>query len=100
MKLLVITFYAKELPSVLLEAMACGTIVISTPVGAISDYLINDENGFIYNDNSSITIPKTIMSALNYENLGDIVKNARDYIIHNFTFYKTSNKWAEILNSF
>jgi len=52
LRLLVLPSSTEGLPNILLEAIACGTPVVSTPVGAIPDIIQDDENGFIMDNNS------------------------------------------------
>ena len=47
-------------PLVLLEAMACGTPVITTPVGGIKDFITNNENGILI----EIGNPKQLANAI------------------------------------
>lgn len=48
---LMMTSLSENLPSVLLEAMACGAIPISTNVGGVPEAIQNGSNGFIVNSN-------------------------------------------------
>jgi hypothetical protein len=58
---MVIPSFTEGLPNIMLEAMACGTPVLATPVGAISDIIRDSETGFIMENNS----PKCIIENVN-----------------------------------
>ncbi|MCK4527244.1 glycosyltransferase family 4 protein, partial [candidate division WOR-3 bacterium] len=77
LKLFVLPSYTEGLPHTLLEAMACGTPVLATPVGAIPDVIKDGETGFIMENNSPECIAKNIVRALAHPNINEITKNAR-----------------------
>ena len=69
LKLLVLPCYTEGLPNVMLDAMACGTLVLAISVGAIPDPIKNDETRFIMGDNSPECIARSVVKALNYRDL-------------------------------
>jgi glycosyltransferase involved in cell wall biosynthesis len=83
----------------MLEAMACGTPVLATPVGAIPDVIKDGETGFIMEDNSPECIARNIIRALNHPNLEQIAQNARALVEKEFTFEKAVERYREILDS-
>ena len=97
LKLLIIPSYTEGLPNILLEAMACGTPVLASPVGAIPDIIKDGKTGFIMEDNDSECIVKNIERALKFQNLEEIVINARDLIERKFTFEFAMNRYKKIL---
>lgn len=98
LKLLVIPSYSEALPNVLLEAMACGTPVIASPVGAISDIIKDGENGFLLKSNNPKHIAEKVTEVLNDSDLLEKVSvNAYNYVIKNFDYKNTINKWKEII---
>ena len=98
MKLLIIPSYTEGLPKVLLEAMACGTPVLATPVGAIPDVIINGENGFIMGDNSPSCITENVIRAINCPNLGKITQNAKELINADYNYAAALRRYESIFN--
>ena len=97
LKLLVIPSYSEGLPNILLEAMACGTPVLATPVGAIPDLIKDKVTGFIINDNSPKGIARSILEVLRHEDLEEIAKNARLLIEKNYNIRKAKENWYRVI---
>lgn len=99
MKLLVLPSYYEGLPNIVLEAMACGTPVLSTRVGAVPDLITDGETGFIMEDNSPECITENIIRALNYPNLGQISQNAYGFVEREYSYEALKEKWRKLLAS-
>ena len=99
LRLLVLPSYTEGLPNIMLEAMACGTPVLATPVGAIPDVIIDGKTGFIMENNSPECIAENVKRALDSPDLERIAENGRRFVEENFTFEKTVENWKEILQS-
>jgi len=95
-KLLVIPSYTEGLVNVMLEAMACGTPVLATAVGAIPDVIKDDKTGFILEDNSPETIVKGIIRVLSHPNLEQIVANASTMVEREYTFEAAVERYRKI----
>ena len=96
-KLLVLPSYTEGLPSIIIEAMACGTPVLATPVGGIPDIIKDGETGFIMENNSPECIAENIVRALEHPMLEEIVKNARLLVEREFTYEATLERYRKIV---
>ena len=98
LQLLVLPSFTEGLPNIMLEAMACGTPVLATPVGAIPDVIQDGITGFIMENNSPACIAKNVIRALNHANLPQIAENGRKFVEENYTFDRTVGTWRDILS--
>jgi glycosyltransferase involved in cell wall biosynthesis len=98
MKLLVLPSYNEGLPAIVLEAMACGTPVLATPVGAIPDIITDGENGFIMEDNTPECIAKNIIRALTYPSLGQVSENAHAFVEARYSYETVVERYRDMFN--
>jgi glycosyltransferase involved in cell wall biosynthesis len=99
LKLLVLPSHSEGLPNIVLEAMACGTPVLATPVGAIPDVIKDGNTGFIMVENSPTCIAHEIVRVMTDPNLEEIVRNARRLVDEQFSYEASSKRYAELLAS-
>ena len=99
LKLLVLPSYTEGLPNVVLEAIACGTPVLATPVGSIPDLIRDGKTGFILEDNSPEKIASGILRVLGHPKLNEIAGNARQLVEQNYTFEAAVEGYRNILES-
>jgi len=97
LRLLVIPSYTEGLPNILLEALACGTPVLATPVGAIPDIIRDGETGFIMESHTPECIAAGIIRAISSPDLDKIIENGRLFVYENYQFEKTVETWRRIL---
>ncbi|MHA1833641.1 MAG: glycosyltransferase family 4 protein [Candidatus Baldrarchaeia archaeon] len=96
-KILVLPSYTEGLPNVVLEAMACGTPVLATPVGVIPNIIKDGETGFLLKSNYPKHIAERIIELLDKPELLEKVSvNAYNYVRENFSYEKTLEAWRKI----
>jgi glycosyltransferase involved in cell wall biosynthesis len=98
MKLLVLPSSTEGLPTIVLEAMACGTPVLATSVGGIPDLIQNGKTGFIMDDNSPKSIMNGINRVLTYHNIERVISNARKLTEVEFSFDGSVNRYKKIFS--
>jgi len=96
LKLLVLPSYSEGLPTIVLEAMACGTPVLATPVGGIPDVIKDGETGFIMENNSPKCFAENIVRVLEHPDLDEVTKNARKLIEEKYTYDAAVERYKEI----
>jgi len=96
-KLLVLPSYTEGLPHAMLEAMACGTPVLATPVGAVPEVIRDKETGFLVRDNSPDRLAESIVSALEYPHLSRIAGNARTLVQREFRYETVLKMWRDVI---
>ncbi len=95
-KLLVVPSYTESVPIVAVEAMACETIVLATPVGGIPDVIVDGQNGFILKDNTPPSIAGSVLNILSLNRLPEIASAAKATIDKGFTYAAATQKYREI----
>jgi len=98
-RLLILPSDTEGLPNIMLEAIACGTPVLATPVGAIPDVIQDGITGFIMENNSPECIAKNVIRALNHANLPQIAENGRKFVEEHYSFERTAGNWKEIISN-
>lgn len=97
LKLLILPSYTEGLPNIMLEAMACGTPVLATPVGAIPEIIKDGETGFIMENNSPECIAKNVMRALKHPDMERIVESAKVLVEREYTYEAAVERYRMIL---
>ena len=99
LKLLVIPSYTEGLPNVMLEAMASGTPVLTSRIGAIPDIITDEINGFLLNNNKPKSISDKILQIMKCD-LELISHNSIKYIKNHFKFSNAQKRYKNLLYLF
>jgi glycosyltransferase involved in cell wall biosynthesis len=97
-KFLILPSYSEGLPTIILEAMACGTIVISSPVGAIPDIIKDGKSGFLMDDNKPDTIVNTFIKVKDNLNLRNISQYSHILIESEYSYKAAILRYKKLLN--
>ena len=97
LKLIVAPSYTEGgVPAVIMEAMACGTVSLVTPVAGV-DVIKDGESGFILEDNSPECIAENVIKALEHPSLDEIISNAHDLVEEEFSYEKVVKQYRNML---
>ena len=83
------------LPTVVLEAMGCGTTVVGYNHGGVTEMVINGETGLLAEVKNSKDLGKKIQQVLesDYKLMG---QKARDRAVKNFSEYSFINNFSKV----
>lgn len=98
-RILVVPSYREGLPNIVLEAMACGCIVLATPVGGIPALVQDGVTGFITEDNSPEILSQNIRRAVQYPDKRCVSERARELIERSYTYEAAVRQYGQILAS-
>ncbi len=102
---LIISSYREGFPLVIMEAMELGIPVIATPVGSISDHVINGVNGYVAPDvdaSSFVTYATDKITALQNDEVlyNTLCTNAREYAVKHFDIAVFREKYRRVFKSY
>jgi glycosyltransferase involved in cell wall biosynthesis len=98
-KLVVVPSDYEGLSNLMLEAMACGTLVLATPVGGTPGIVREGETGFVLENNSSECIAKNVFRVLNSTDLDRIRDNAHAQINETYSYPAAVARYRNIFKS-
>lgn len=99
LKLLVLPSAPTEgLPTMILEAFACGTPVLATGVSGVPDVIQVGRTGFLINELEADDIARDIEAILNRDDLDEISANCRSLVESTYDFEAAVDRYRAILD--
>lgn len=95
-RVVVVPSASEGLPNIVLESMACGCVVLATPVGGIPDLIRDGVTGFLLDDRSPEAIAKGISQACTHRDCEAIAENARRLIEQHYVFSSAVERYRRI----
>ena len=77
--------------------MACGTPVLATPVGGITDVIADEGTGFLLESTAPERIAQRIIMIVNYRELEKVADNAEGLIRQKFTRTAATERYDTML---
>ncbi|KUG21155.1 MAG: glycosyltransferase family 4 protein [Methanomicrobiaceae archaeon] len=95
-QIMVVPSYREGLPIIALESMACGCILLATPVGGIPDLIRDGRTGFLLPDNSPASIAAAVQRIVNRPDLSAIGRSARELIERHYTYDAAVERYRKV----
>lgn len=90
--------HAEGFPTVVMEALACGTPVVATAVGAIPEAVIPGRTGWLLQSTDPAHIAAVVLDALDAPDLAEISRGAAADAQTRFTFADAERRWKVIVS--
>jgi len=98
LKLLVMPSYIEGLPNLLLESMMCGTPVLASTAGGISDLIVDRKTGFLLKKVSPQVIAFSVKHALSSNQLHNIANNAKRLVEKEYSVRASIERFSQIID--
>jgi len=100
LKLLVLPSQPTEgLPTTILEALACGTPVLATPVSGVPDVVREGDTGFHIRSTDPTDIEDRVRGILGREDLGAVSRRGREAIEKEYSFEAATARYRTLLET-
>lgn len=97
-KVLLLPSESEGVPKALLEAMACGTVPVATPVGGVPDIVTDGKNGVLLDGANAAAIDRTVSRVLQREDLDVLSDTARETIRREHAYPIVREQYHRILS--
>ena len=87
------------LPTVILEALACGTPVYATPVSGVPDVVRDGETGFLMDELDADAITADVEAILDRDGLAEISRNGRRLVESEYSFPAAVDRYRAIIEA-
>ncbi|WP_324662035.1 glycosyltransferase family 4 protein [Haloarcula sediminis] len=87
------------LPTTILEALACGTPVLASPVSGVPDVVRSGETGFLLDSREPAALRETVLDILERDDLDSISENGRDLIEAEYSFEAACERYRSVLTA-
>jgi len=98
LRLLVLPSFTEGLPNVIIEAMACGTPVAATKVGAVPDIVRDEETGFLISSTAPEQVAHSIRRALDFPSLEKVAASARRLVLEQVRYENALARYTRVLD--
>jgi len=87
------------LPTAILEALACGTPVLATPVSGVPDVVREGETGFLLQDTAPEAVEDRIRTILDRDDLPSVSARGRELVETEYSFEAAKRRYTRILSA-
>jgi glycosyltransferase involved in cell wall biosynthesis len=98
-RLLLLPSIIEGLPAVILEAMYCGTPVISYDVGGIAEIIKPGETGWLVKSGNEEAFVETIRSVLGSNEIEPLQRKAHEMVVNEFNNSSIAKRFADVYKS-